>query len=97
MIFILFLSNYCFADPIPRPQQPPPSPPRPKPSEFHGRISPMAAYEETVFVPENFSLSFDITPTGIIDRYGSIINYNGSKTKEDPKERMPGIFCSKSY
>ena len=96
MILILFLSNTCFADPIPRPQQPPPS--AVKPSAFNGRISPMAAFEAAVSVPENYSLSFDITPNGIIEgTAGSIIHYNGSETNEGPRGRMPGIFCSQCY
>ena len=101
MIFILFLTNSCFADPKKRPPPPPPSliPPSSalKPSDLNGPITKFAAYEETVFVPEDYSLSFDITPTGTYSEWSSIIHYSGDKTDMGPKGRIPCIFSIKIY
>ena len=67
-----------------------------KPSDFNGPLSRVAAFEENVIVPENYSLTFNITPTGTTSDWSSIIHYSGDKSDAGPRGRMPGIICLKS-
>ena len=64
-------------------------------NDLKGPLYKVAAYE-TTSVPENYSLSFNITPTGIKSDWSSIIHYSGDKSDAGPRGRMPGIFCLKS-
>ena len=66
---------------------------------LNGQLSLAAAYEETT-VPVNYSLSFDITPSGTTTSvWSSIIHYTSNlpTSKKPDLGRMPGIFCIKSY
>ena len=47
------------------------------------------------FVPVNYSLSFDITPTGTAN-WGNIIHYSGTGSDGGLRSRMPGIFVSRA-
>ena len=64
-------------------------------NDLNGPLSKVAAYE-TTNVPENYSLSFSITPTGTASDWSSIIHYSGDKSDVGSKGRMPGIFFPKS-
>ena len=44
----------------------------------------------TTIVPQNFSLSFDLTPTGIVSSWSSIIHYSGDGSDSGPSGRIPG-------
>jgi len=60
---------------------------------FNGRLSKAAAFEETAVVPVNYSLSFDITPSGTTSDWANIIHYTRSMSD---LVRMPGNFCFKT-
>ena len=68
-----------------------------KPSDYNGVLSKIAAYEETVDVPVNYSLSFSITPTGTVSDWANIIHCSGDKSDIGTRGRMPGILLSHSY
>jgi len=46
----------------------------------------------TTIVPQNFSLSFDLTPTGIVSSSSSIIHYSGDGSNSGPSGRIPAIW-----
>ena len=53
------------------------------------QLTPMAM---TTNVPENYSLSFELRPTGIVSHWASIFHYSGDFSDTGPRGRMPGTF-----
>ena len=51
---------------------------------------------EKVSVPQNYSLSFDVYPTGIIPQYGNLLHYTKDNTNAGPGGRVPGNFSHSS-
>ena len=66
-------------------------------SGFNGPISKIAAYQETVNVPFNYSLSFNITPTGVTSDWTNIIHYTGDNSDIGTRGRMPGTISLNHY
>ena len=45
-------------------------------------------------IPENYSISFDITPTGIVSSWANILRYTKDNTNAGPGGRIPGTYSS---
>ena len=59
-------------------------------SAVNGPLSNGIAFEKTT-VPANFALSFDITPTGTVAGWSSIIHYSGDTSDVGKLGRIPGM------
>ena len=59
-------------------------------SAVNGPLSYGIAYEKTT-VPADYALSFDITPTGTVEGWASIIHYTGDGSNVDKLGRIPGM------
>ena len=49
------------------------------------------AYEKT-YVPPNYGLSFNITPTGLVSGWSNIIHYSQDNTNTGYRGRIPGML-----